>query len=73
MNLPVTKLFEELVRQGHIQQSVDPTDMALPGAFESVPAITTYGTPNIPVHLGVHTSAELEQRSSRDFSLPSRT
>lgn len=69
MKLPVSELFEELVRQGHITPPGEGSmDESLPGAFDVVPSIVTYGTPNIPVHRGVHTNAKLEQHTKGNFS-----
>jgi hypothetical protein len=71
MKLVISAMFDELIRQGHISQQQDPCDLALPGAYEDVPSVITYGTPNISVHTGVHTNAKLEQRPARDFGLSS--
>ena len=70
MKLIVTDMFDELIRLGHITPESDPSDLSLPGAYQDVPSVITYGTPNVPVRMGVHSNAELEQHSSRNFSLP---
>jgi hypothetical protein len=72
MKLPISEMFDELIRLGHITPDQDPSDLTLPGAYADVPSVIAYGTPNIPVRTGVHTNAELEQRFTRDFGLPSR-
>ena len=69
MKLVISEMFEELIREGYITPETDPSDLTLPGAFADVPSVITYGTPNIPVHMGVHSNAELEQRSTRDFDI----
>ncbi|WGS23381.1 MULTISPECIES: hypothetical protein [unclassified Bradyrhizobium] len=70
MKLIVSEMFDDLIRMGHITPEADPADLTLPGAYADVPSVITYGTPNVPVHMGVHSNAELEQRTSRDFRLP---
>jgi hypothetical protein len=60
---PVTRMFEELIKLGHITPSTETIDTVLPGAFRPVPSVVTYDTPNIPVHVGVHTNAKLGQHS----------
>ena len=70
MKLIVSEMFDDLIRQGHITPETDPSDLTLPGAFADVPSVITYGTPNVPVHMGVHSNAELDQRFTRNFSLP---
>jgi hypothetical protein len=69
MKLLVSEMFDELVKMGHITPATDPCDLALPGAFADVPSVITYGTPNVPVHTGVHLNAQLEQRPTGNFSL----
>jgi hypothetical protein len=69
MKLAISEMFDELIRQGHIVPEADPCDLTLPGAFIEVPSVITYGTPNIPVHMGVHSDAQLEQRSKRDLGI----
>ena len=71
MRLAISEMFAELIRLGHITPDPDTRDLALPGAYEDVPSVITYGTPNVPVHTGVHTDAKLEQRTSRNFGLSS--
>lgn len=71
MKLVISEMFADLIRLGHITPEQDPCDLTLPGAFADVPSVITYGTPNVPVHMGVHSNAELEQRPTRDFGLPS--
>jgi hypothetical protein len=71
MKLVISEMFDELIRLGHITPEQDPSELTLPGAYDDVPSVITYGTPNIPVHTGVHTNAELEQRSTRNFGLSS--
>lgn len=70
MKLIVSAMFDDLIQQGHITPETDPSDFTLPGAFVDVPSVITYGTPNVPVHRGVHSNAELDERSTRNFSLP---
>jgi hypothetical protein len=62
-NQPISRMFEELIKLGHITPSTDATDTSLPGAFTPVPSIVSYDTPNIPVRMGVHTNAKLGQRT----------
>lgn len=71
MKLTVSEMFDDLIRLGHITPETDPCDLTLPGAYADVPSVITYGTPNVPVHMGVHSNAELDERSARNFSLPS--
>jgi hypothetical protein len=71
MKLIVSEMFDDLIRQGYITPEIDPCDLTLPGAYADVPSVMTYGTPNVPVQMGVHSNAELEQHTSRNFGLPS--
>jgi hypothetical protein len=69
-----TRMFAELTKLGYIIQPAQEMDMrALPGALQSVPSITTYGTPDIPVNTGAHSHAELEQRPAGDSFKPNNT
>jgi hypothetical protein len=61
--LPISAMFEELIQLGHITPELGAEDTTLPGAYPTVPTITSYDTPKIPVHLGVHTNAKLGQHS----------
>jgi hypothetical protein len=72
MKLLISEMFDELIRLGHITPDRDPRDLKLPGAYDDVPSVIAYGTPNIPVNTGVHTDAKLEQRASRDLDLSDR-
>lgn len=67
--LPVLEMFNELIRLGYIHPT-EMVDMPDIGAYQSVPTITAYGTPDMPVCIGVHTHAELEQRSKGDIINP---
>lgn len=69
MKLIVSEMFDDLIRQGYITPETDPSDLTLPGAFADVPSVITYGTPNVPVHMGVHSNAELDQRPTGNISL----
>jgi hypothetical protein len=67
MKLAISEMFDELIRLGHITPALDPSDLKLPGAYDDVPSVIAYGTPNIPVKTGVHTDAQLEQRTTRNL------
>jgi hypothetical protein len=64
--LPVLEMFNELVRLGYIHPMETPDLMSDIGAFPAGPTITDYRTPDIPTYVGVHTYAELGQRSKRN-------
>jgi hypothetical protein len=66
-------MFNELAKLGHIQPAQDMDMWSLPGALKSVPSITTYGTPDIPVDTGAPSYAELEQRPSGNSIKPNNT
>ncbi len=68
-DLPVTKMFLEMIAQGHFKPVVHMEEMRLPGEFVATPAITTYGTPDIPIRNGVYGNAKLGQRSEGNFSV----
>ena len=57
---PVTAIFLDLVKQGHITP-VAHVHGSLPGQLPQVPTITTYGTPDIPLGTGVHRNAQLAE------------
>lgn len=69
--LPVTKMFNELAKLGYINPAQEMDVLTFPGALRSVPSITTYGTPDIPVSTGVQSYAELEKRPSGNSAKPS--
>jgi len=69
--ISTTKMFNELAKLGYINPAQDMDVSAFPGALRSVPAITTYDTPNIPVSTGAPSYAELEQRTAGDRVKPS--
>ena len=72
-DLPITAIFQELVRQGYLTPPAHMEDMRLPGEFVSVPTVISYGTPDTPIRTGVHSNAELGQYSQRNLDSPSNT
>ena len=62
-HLPITAMFLEMVAQGHISPVEHMENLRLPGEYVAVPSITTYGTPELPIHTGVATNAQLGQRT----------
>ena len=52
--LPVTAMFEELIRLGHITPTVHMEELREPGALNPVPTRLGYVTPDVPIRLGVH-------------------
>ena len=65
--LPVTAIFEELVRMGHLTPPAVMEEMRLPGQFLTVPSYTTYGIPDFPLSRGIYDDAKLGQRPQTDF------
>ncbi len=61
--LPVSRLFQEMIMQGHIVPAEHMEEMRLPGEYVAVPSICTYGIPDVPVRIGVESGAKLDQRS----------
>ena len=57
--MSVTEMFDELIRLGYLSPATKTTEFTLPGRFKSVPSIVAYGTPDLPIHIGVHKDAEL--------------
>lgn len=70
-DLPITAMFREMIAQGHISPVEHMENLRLPGEFVTVPSITTYGTPEMPIRTGVDTDAQLGQRTQRDFATSS--
>ena len=62
-DLPVTKMFLEMIAQGHFKPVDHMEELRLPGEHVAIPAITTYGTPDIPIRTGVNGNAQLGQRT----------
>ena len=69
-DLPVTKMFLEMIAQGHIKTVEHMEELRLPGELIAIPTITTYGTPDIPIRNGVDVNAKLGQRAERNLSAP---
>ncbi len=65
-DLPVTAMFEELVRLGHIRVPEKMNHLRLPGAYAPVPSIVVYSTPDITFHNGGSGHAKLGQYTPRD-------
>lgn len=66
-SLPITEMFRELIKQGHITPSEQMEDLRFPGELPYVPTIATYGTVAVPMSIGLGPHAELEQRTQRNF------
>ena len=62
-DLPVTKMFLEMIAQGHFKPVEHMEELRLPGEYMTVPSITTYGTPDVPIRTGVAGNAKLGQRT----------
>jgi len=60
------EMFEELAKRGMFVPATVQSIFEFPTAFQTVPTITTYGTPAAPVMMGVHANAGLEVSSSRN-------
>lgn len=60
-SLPITAMFNEMVRLGQITPTDRMEDLRMPGELPYVPSIATYGTPDVPIKPGME-NAELEQR-----------
>jgi hypothetical protein len=69
--ISVTDMFAELVRLGHLTPQTELGSMTPPGSLRQVPSVTTYGTADVPLGVGVHTHAELEQHSQGNSARPS--
>ena len=63
--MTATEMFEEMARRGLIVPASHQESFAMPSMLRSVPTITTYSTPAVPMNIGA-TNAGLEKRSSRD-------
>ena len=63
--MTATDMFEEMTRRGLIIPASHQESFAMPTTLRSVPTITTYSTPSVPMNTGA-ISAGLEKRSSRD-------
>ena len=61
--LPVSRIFENLVSQGHIAPTDHMEVLRLPGEYLDVPSIATYGIPDTPNRSGGNLGAKLGQRS----------
>jgi hypothetical protein len=64
--MTVTEMLQDLIDGGHVVPSESQMEHELPGAFENVRTITSYGIPEKTVIREVSTDAELDKRSSRD-------
>lgn len=69
--LPVTEMFEEMVRLGYIRPPAQMEEMRLPGEYAFVPSVISYGTPDVPIRAGIHRDAKLGQHSQGDRHGPS--
>lgn len=49
---PVSDMFEDLVRHGHIKPIIRMEEMELPGAYPQVPSVISYTTPDVPIRSG---------------------
>jgi len=72
-DLPITAMFVELVRSGYVAVPTHMEDFRLPGAFEDVPSIIGYATPELPIRTGMTDYAELGQRPQRNIYGPSHS
>jgi hypothetical protein len=64
----VSEMFEELIQMGHIEAQSEIIDFTFPGALISVPSVTVYNTPELPIRFGAHSNAKLEQHTTGNSS-----
>lgn len=62
----VPELYEKMALSGYFTPATELSSFVMPTVLRTVPAITTYGTPALPLNTGVHVDAGLEIRSQRD-------
>jgi hypothetical protein len=60
------EMYEEMARRGIFEPASTQEEFAMPTVLRSVPAITTYSTPALPLNMGAHSDAGLEGRPSRN-------
>lgn len=59
----VTEMFVELIQRGKIVPVGEVLNMRLPGEYEYVPSIVTYGTPDVSLSVEVIHNAQLGHRT----------
>lgn len=64
---PITDMFLEMIKGGHIAPVKYMEDLRLPGEYVSVPSVLTYDTPSLREMTGETGDAELGQRSQRNI------